>query len=226
MTPHPLSPERASRADARIHVIVIEDGRDARQGLLALINGTPGFRCSGAYRTMEDAIAALPLTRADVVLTDIGLPGMSGIDGIRILRQRLPDVPVLALTVYDDDDRVFSALCAGASGYLLKNTPPARLLEAVAEAVSGGAPMSPEVARRVVSLFRRFQPVRHMACHLTPQENELLRLVADGHHKKTAAQAMGISVHTVSFHLKNIYAKLQVHSKTEAVAKALREGLV
>jgi DNA-binding NarL/FixJ family response regulator len=227
LAPQPLPVnETGPRTDGRIHVVVVEDVRDARQGLLALIDGTPGFRCSGAYRTMEDAIAALPLTRADVVLTDIGLPGMSGIDGIRILRQRQPDVPVLALTVYDDDDRVFGALCAGASGYLLKNTPPARLLEGISEAVSGGAPMSPEVARRVVRLFRRFQPMAHMSCHLTPQENELLRLVADGHHKKTAAHAMGISVHTVSFHLKNVYAKLQVHSKTEAVAKALREGLV
>jgi DNA-binding NarL/FixJ family response regulator len=151
---------------------------------------------------------------------------MSGIDGIRILRERHPDTPILALTVYDNDDKIFEALCAGASGYLLKHTPPARLLEALDEAVHGGAPMSLEVARRVVRLFREFRPPDHAAYGLTPQENELLKLLAHGHHKKTAAHEMGISINTVSFHLKNIYNKLQVHSKTEAVAKALRERLV
>jgi len=132
----------------------------------------------------------------------------------------------LALTVYDNDDNVFNALCAGASGYLLKNTAPARLLESLREAVDGGAPMSPEVALRVVKLFREFRPPESATCRLTPQETELLKLLIEGHYKKTAAREMGITTNTVSFHLKNIYAKLQVHSKTEAVAKALREHLV
>ena len=132
----------------------------------------------------------------------------------------------MALTVYDSDDQVFEALCAGANGYLLKNTAPARLLESIREAVDGGAPMSPEVARRVVKLFREFRPPENASYHLTPQETELLKLLIEGHYKKTAARAMGISTNTVSFHLKNIYSKLQVHSKTEAVAKALREHLV
>ena len=162
----------------------------------------------------------------DVMLVDIGLPGMSGIEGIRILRELFADTPILALTVYDDDDRVFEALCAGASGYLLKNTPPARLLESLAEAVQGGAPMSPEVAQRVVRLFREFRPPDRASYRLTPQETELLKLLVDGHHYKTAADEMGISVNTISFHLKNIYVKLRVHSKSEAVAKALREHLV
>src|SRR5262249_26334627 len=146
-----------------------------------------------------------------------------GIEGTRILRERLPDVPILALTVYDNDEKVFAALCAGASGYLLKNTPPARLLDSLTEAINGGAPMSPEVARRVIKLFRDFRPPEHSEYRLTVQETELLRLMVNGHHYKTAAQEMGVTVSTVSFHLKNIYAKLQVHSKTEAVAKALRE---
>jgi DNA-binding NarL/FixJ family response regulator len=161
-----------------------------------------------------------------VILTDIGLPGMSGIDGIRAIRERMPAVPILALTVYDSDEQVFRALCAGASGYLLKNTPPARLLESLREAAAGGAPMSPEVARRVLRLFREFQPPVQASYHLTPQEHELLKLLVEGHHKKTAATALGISVNTVSFHLKNIYEKLQVHSKSEAVAKALRERII
>ncbi len=209
-----------------ISVVIIEDLREIREGLMALIHGTHGFHCTSGYRTMEDALARIGADRPDVILTDIGLPGMSGIDGIRALHEIYPDVPILALTVYDDDDKVFSALCAGASGYLLKTTPPARLLESLKEAVAGGAPISPEVARRVIQLFRKFRPSDQAAHRLTPQETELLKLLIEGHHKKTAADQLGISFNTVSFHLKNIYAKLQVRSKTEAVAKALRERLV
>src|SRR3989441_6630498 len=206
--------------------MLIEDQRDVREGLAVLINGSPGFRCVGAFRTMEEALRVMGNEIPDVVLTDIGLPGMSGVEGTKVLKERHPDLPVVALTVYDDDEDVFDALCAGASGYLLKNTPPARLLESLKEVVDGGAPMSPEVAQRVVRLFREFRPPESASYHLTPQEIELLKLLIEGHYKKTAARAMGISTNTVSFHLKNIYAKLQVHSKTEAVAKALRERLV
>jgi DNA-binding NarL/FixJ family response regulator len=215
-----------TKADETIKVVIVEDMRDVREGLSALINGTHGFRCAGSYRTMEEALARLKGDCPAVILTDIGLPGMSGIEGISILRERCPEVPVIALTVHDNDDKVFDALCAGASGYLLKNTPPARLLDSIKEVLQGGAPMSPEVARRVVRLFREFRPPEHAVSQLTPQENELLKLLVEGHHKKTAATEMGISVNTVSFHLKNIYQKLQVHSKSEAVAKALRERLI
>jgi DNA-binding NarL/FixJ family response regulator len=211
---------------APIRVVIVEDLREVREGLKTLINGTHGFACAGGYRTMEEALRTLSGEPPSIILTDLGLPGMSGIEGIRLLRARFPETPILALTVYDNDDNIFNALCAGATGYLLKTTAPARLLEALDEAVHGGAPMSPEVALRVVRLFREFRPPEHAEYRLTPQENELLRLMADGHHKKTAAQAMGISIHTVSFHLKNIYAKLQVHSKTEAVSRALRERLI
>ena len=209
-----------------LDVVIIEDQRDVRDGLAMLIHGTAGFRCAARYRAMEDALAAMTGSPPDVVLSDIGLPGMSGIEGIALLRRRFPELPILALTVHDTDDRVFRALCAGASGYVLKNTPPARLLEYIQEAVGGGAPMSPEVARRVVRLFRQFKPAAGADYRLTPQESELLRLLSEGHHRKTAAEAMKISVNTVSFHLKHVYEKLQVHSKTEAVAKALRERLV
>jgi len=215
----------SSSPDTPLQVVIIEDLREVREGLGMLINGTRGFQCVSSYRTMEDALAGLNGAKPDVILTDIGLPGMDGIEGARILRERFPEVPILALTVYDSDDQIFSALCAGASGYLLKNTPPARLLESLKEVVDGGAPMSPEVARRVVRLFREFRPPKHATYHLTPQEQELLKLLVEGHHKKTAAREMGISVNTVSFHLKNVYLKLQVHSKSEAVAKALREHL-
>ncbi len=151
---------------------------------------------------------------------------MSGTEGIIKIREIFPEIPIIALTIYDNDREIFNALCNGANGYLLKNTPPARLLEALKEAVDGGSPMSPQVAARVVNLFRTFRPPEHADYRLTPQETELLKLLVEGHHKKTAAREMNISFHTVSFHLKNIYSKLQVHSKTEAVAKALREHLV
>jgi DNA-binding NarL/FixJ family response regulator len=217
---------RARLPDIPIRVVIIEDLREVREGLAMLIGGTSGFSCAGSYRTMEDALRGIPGSRPDVILTDIGLPGMDGIEGTRILRDRFPAVPILALSVYDDDENVFNAICAGASGYLLKNTAPARLLESLREVVDGGAPMSPDVARRVITLFREFRPPARASHDLTPQETELLKLMVEGHHYKTAAREMGISINTVSFHLKHIYEKLQVHSKSEAVAKALRQRLI
>jgi DNA-binding NarL/FixJ family response regulator len=211
---------------AAITVAIIEDQREVREGLTMLINGTRGFRCMGSFRSMEEALRLIGNQLPDVLLTDIGLPGMSGIEGIRILKERYPDLPIMALTIYDDEAEIFDALCAGASGYLLKDTQPARLLECLREVISGGAPMSPEVARRVVKLFRAFRPPERASHNLTPQETELLKLLVEGHNYKTAAAELAISIHTVSFHLRNIYEKLQVHSKSEAVAKALRERLV
>jgi DNA-binding NarL/FixJ family response regulator len=210
----------------QINVTLIEDERDVREGLTVLINGSPGFRCAAAFRTMEDALRSIGGRVPDVVLTDIGLPGMSGIDGTKVLKERYPNLPVVALTVYDDDDDVFAALCAGASGYLLKNTTPVRLLESLKEVASGGAPMSPSIAHRVIRLFRNFRPPETSTHNLTSQETQLLKLIVDGHTYKTAAGELNIAVRTVSFHLQNVYRKLQVHSKTEAVAKALREHLV
>jgi DNA-binding NarL/FixJ family response regulator len=218
--------EDSTAARTSIRVALIEDIREVREGLAALINGTHGFSCVGSYYSMEAALSGFGNDPPDIILTDIGLPGMSGIRGTEILRERFVNVPILALTVYDNDDQVFAALCAGANGYLLKNTAPARLLESIREAVDGGAPMSPEVARRVIRLFREFRPPDNASYRLTAQETELLKLLVEGHYKKTAARELGISTNTVSFHLKNIYAKLQVHSKTEAVAKALREHLI
>jgi len=209
-----------------IKAAIVEDQSDIRNGLTMLINGTPGYRCTGSYRSMEEALTGIASTPPDVVLCDIGLPGMSGIDGIRILKERYPALSLLMLTVYDDDDRIFDALCAGASGYLLKRTAPARLLESLREAVSGGAPMSPEVATRVVALFREIRPPERADYELTPHESRLLKLLVDGHNYTTAAEELHVSYNTVKFHMRQIYAKLQVHSKSEAVAKAMRERLV
>jgi DNA-binding NarL/FixJ family response regulator len=165
-------------------VVIIEDLRDIRDSLKALISGTTGFDCVAGYRSMEAALARIASDRPDIILTDLGLPGMSGIEGIALLREIFPNVPIIALTIYDNDEEIFAALCNGANGYLLKNTPPARLLEALRESADGGAPMSPDVARRVVDLFREFRPSDSADYHLTPQEIALLKLLIAGHHKK------------------------------------------
>jgi DNA-binding NarL/FixJ family response regulator len=209
-----------------IKVALIEDQREIREGLRTLIDGTSGYCCAAAFRSMEEALQRTAYETPDVILVDIGLPGMSGIDGIPLLRERHPEGRILVLTVYDDDDRIFSALCAGACGYLVKKTPPARLLDSVKEALEGGGPMSPEVAHRVINLFRDFRPPSQTDHDLTPHEVRLLRLLAEGHNYKTAAAELKVSINTISFHMKHVYEKLHVHSKSEAVAKALRSGIV
>ncbi len=209
-----------------IEVAVIEDQREMRDGLAALIGGTSGYRCTRAFRSMEEALASIPAHVPHVALVDLGLPGMSGTEGIRALKARFPDLLILVLTVYDDDERIFDAMCAGACGYLLKKTAPARLLESITEVAEGGAPMSPEVARRVIELFREIRPPEQSDYHLTPHETRLLRLLVEGHSYKTAAIELGVSVNTISFHMRRVYEKLQVHSKSEAVAKALRQRLI
>jgi len=209
-----------------IKVAIVEDRREIREGLAMLIGGTDGFYCADSYRSAEEALDRIEQNQPDVVLMDIGLPGMSGIQALQMLKKRYPKMLLLMLTVYDDDERIFDAMCAGASGYLLKKTPPARLLESLREAVGGGAPMSPEVASRVISLFRDIRPPERASYDLTPHETRLLKLLVEGHNYKTAAAELGVTVHTVSFHLRSIYDKLQVHSKSEAVAKALQNRLV
>ena len=209
-----------------IRVAIIEDDRRIRDGLGTLINGTPGYLCHLAFRSMEEALARPWGEVPDVALVDIGLPGMSGIAGLARLRQSYPAVALLMLTVYEDDERIFEALCAGANGYLLKKTAPNKLLECLAEVLHGGAPMSPEVARRVLRLFREIRPPEKVDYNLTPHELRLLKLLVEGHNYQSAAAELGVSFSTVNFHMQNIYGKLQVHSKSEAVAKALRQRLV
>ncbi|MEW6364654.1 MAG: response regulator transcription factor [Acidobacteriota bacterium] len=207
-------------------VAIVEDQVGIREGLAFLIENTEGYRCTGSYGSVEEAVSRMPSDLPDIVLMDIGLPGMNGIDGIRLLKERWPRMSFVALTVYEDDERIFDALCAGASGYLLKKTPPGRLIECLKEAAAGGAPMSPEVATRVIKLFREIRPVERAECQLTPHESRLLKMLGDGHSHKSAAAQLGCSVHTVGFHVRNIYEKLQVHSKSEAVAKAIRNRLI
>jgi DNA-binding NarL/FixJ family response regulator len=209
-----------------IKTAIIEDQQEIREGLASLIGFTPGFKCAGSYQSMEEALEKIRRDLPDVVLSDIGLPGMDGIQGIKIIKQRYPNILILMLTVYDDDERIFDALCAGANGYLLKRTPPMRLLESLREAVDGGSPMSPEVASKVIRLFREFRPPEKADYDLTPHEVRLLKLLVEGHNYNTAAKELKSSINTVKFYIKRIYEKLQVHSKSEAVAKALMERLL
>jgi Response regulator containing a CheY-like receiver domain and an HTH DNA-binding domain len=213
-------------AEAEIKVAIIEDHREFRDYLTALIGGTEGFRCTGSYGSVEMALSRIGGALPDIVLTDIGLPGMNGIEGIRILKERYPQLLLLVQTIHEDDDRIFEALCAGASGYILKKTQPSRLIEGLRDAARGGAPMSPEIASRVIRLFKQIRPPERVDYQLTPHETRLLKLLVEGHNYKTAAAELGVTTSTINFHLQKIYEKLQVHSKTEAVAKALRNRLI
>jgi DNA-binding NarL/FixJ family response regulator len=211
---------------ASITVAIIEDQQVLREGLAFLINSTEGFRCTGSFGSVQQALKRIADDLPQVVLVDIGLPGMSGIEGIRVLKQRWPQLFLITLTIYEDDQKIFDALCAGASGYLLKRTGPTRLVESLREVVSGGAPMSPEVARRVITLFKNVRPPDRADYSLTPHELRLLRMLVDGHSYKTAAAELGSSINTIGTHIQSIYRKLEVHSKSEAVVKALRGGLI
>jgi DNA-binding NarL/FixJ family response regulator len=209
-----------------IDVAIIEDNREIREGLGALIAGSSGFTCARRFDSVEAALARLTPPLPHVVLVDLALPGMSGVDGIRILKERNPRLVCVVLSVYDDDERIFQALCAGASGYLLKKTSAARLLESLQEAADGGSPMSPQVAGRVIRLFRDMRAPRTQDHDLTPHEVRLLGLLVEGHNYKTAAVELKVSVNTIAFHMRSIYQKLHVHSKSEAVSKALRDRIV
>jgi DNA-binding NarL/FixJ family response regulator len=215
-----------TRRENVLTIAIIEDQPTIREGLAFLIDSSPGFQCVGRYRSMEEALPGMHDRLPEVALVDIGLPGMSGIEGIRILKKRHPEILLLILTVYDDDDRIFEAICAGACGYLLKKTPPVRLLEYIQEARAGGAPMSPEIARKVMELFRKNPPPKKADYDLTPHEIRILKMLVDGHTCKTIASDFNVTPHAVTWHLRNIYEKLHVHSKTEAVAKALQDRLV
>ncbi len=211
---------------ATVRVALVEDDLRMREALRLLLGGTPGFQVVGAFGSVEDALRRPVADRPDVVLLDINLPGMSGDEGVGPLRERFGDPVVLMLTVLEDEDRIFRSLCNGASGYILKKTPPARLLEQVGEASAGGAPMSPEIAAKVVKLFRTVAPQPKIGPALTPTEHRLLALLAEGHSYQQAASRLEVTINTVRNHVRSIYEKLQVHSKSEAVSRALRSGLI
>jgi DNA-binding NarL/FixJ family response regulator len=211
---------------AEIRVLLVEDQRRTREGLARLIDGSPGFHVVGQYGSAEDALPRLAADKPDVVLTDLGLPGVSGIELVAQIRAQRPELPILVLTIHGEDELVFNALCAGACGYMLKDVMPARLLEAIRELYAGGAPMSPEVARRVVLMFQKFAPPRIEESQLTARELQVLHLLAEGHSYKSCADRLSLSLDTVRFHIRQIYERLHVHSKSEAVMKALKRGWI
>jgi DNA-binding NarL/FixJ family response regulator len=209
-----------------VRIALVEDQVRTRSGLITLLGREPRFTVVGAWGSMEDALREVERAAPHVLLADIELPGMTGIEGVRKLKDLLPGLQVLMLTVYSDNDRIFDALCAGASGYVLKDTPPDRLIAAIRELAAGGSPMTPEIARKVVTMFQKVAPPRSSDHALTQRELDVLQSLADGHSYKTAGAALGMALDTVRFHVRAIYAKLHVHSKSEAVLAALRKGLV
>jgi DNA-binding NarL/FixJ family response regulator len=204
-----------------IKVAVVEDEERIREGLEALINGTDDLRCMGAYSNAEAALQQLPRDWPDVVLMDINLPKMSGIECVRQLKELRPTLQILMLTICADDDQIFDALKKGASGYLIKKTPSARILEAIVEAHDGGSPMSSMIARKVVQYLQKDQATPKPES-LSNREYEILSHLAKGYQYKEIADALGLSVRTVSTHITHIYGKLHVHSRTEAVVKFLQ----
>ena len=200
-----------------IRVSIIEDSEQIRESLALLLQASEGFSFLKAYGDAEEALKEIPGSPPDVLLVDINLPQMSGIECVRKLSQLLPGLQMLMLTVYDEPEAIFDSLAAGASGYLLKRTPPAKLLEAITEVSRGGAPMSAQIARKVVHSFASAIP-EHVA-PLTPREHEILANLAKGFRYKEIAEALGISVETVRSHLHKIYEKLHVRSRTEAISR-------
>jgi DNA-binding NarL/FixJ family response regulator len=207
-------------------VAIVEDDARIREAVRELIDAEPDFRCRGVYGSAEQALRSLGGFPADLLLLDIHLPGMAGSDAVRLFHERFPATRIVMFTVFEDDARIFTSLCNGATGYVLKKTPPAKLFQALRDARDGGSPLSPEIARRVVDLFRRMRPQEIASQSLTATEVRLLALLAEGHSYQGSADRMEISINTVRDHVRSIYDKLHVHSKSAAVSKALRAGII
>lgn len=210
-----------------IKVVIFEDNRNLREGLIHLVQGTPGFECTGAFANCDRLQKNIEETLPDVVLMDIQMPGMSGIEGVKLIKEKFPEVKILMETIFDDNDNIFNSICNGAEGYILKNTPPAMILEAIREIHEGGAPMTPSIASKVLKMFKKSSSGQSKeSFDLTDREYEVLKHLVDGMSYKMIAETCFISIDTVSGHIKNIYKKLQVHSKSEAVAKAIKRNIV
>lgn len=205
-----------------IRISLVEDDADVRQSLALLLNGSAGFQCVSSHRSTEEALVGIPAAKPQVVLVDINLPGQTGIECVRQLKAQHSEILFLMLTMYEDSNLIFESLTAGATGYLLKRTPPVKILEAIEEAQRGGAPMSSKIARIVVQHFQNQKATASDIKTLSPREREVLGLLAKGHRYKEISDALSISFDTVRAHLRNIYDKLHVRSRTEAVIKYLK----
>ncbi len=205
-----------------IYIAIVEDDPEIRQLLTLILNGSPGFSCSHSFPDAESALAGLAQDPPDVVLMDIQLPGMSGIECTQQLRELHPKLDIIMLTVQEENDDIFDSLCAGATGYLVKETPPAKLLAAIEEAQAGGSPMSPRIARRVIGSFHQSL----VKSPLSARETEVLSLLCEGRNYRQIADQLFVSTNTIKAHIKHIYEKLHVHNRAEAVRKAMQDKLV
>lgn len=212
---------------SNIKVAIIEDNSNLRRGLVTLINGSVGFECAGAWGNCDNLVKNITDSKPDVILMDIQLPGIDGIEAVKMLKPIFPDIKILMETIFEDDEKVFDSICSGAEGYILKNTPPAQILAAIKEIHEGGAPMTPSIASKVLAMFKAGTTfTRDESYDLTEREREILKYLVEGRSYKAVAEKCFISLDTVSSHVKNIYKKLQVHSKSEAVGKAIKGKIV
>jgi DNA-binding NarL/FixJ family response regulator len=209
-----------------IKVLIYEDNPQLREGLSMLINGSDGFEVLAAYKNCINVVDEVEAWNPDVILMDIDMPGVNGIEGLKLVRKVNADVKILMLTVFDDNKNVFESIKAGANGYVLKKTPPSKLLEYINEAASGGAPMTSSIAAQVLKMFSETQNPVHKEYNLTEREKQVLQFLVNGYSYKMIAAEIFIAIDTVRSHIKNIYEKLHVNSKSEAVAKAFRDNIV
>jgi len=209
-----------------ISVAIFEDNKALRESMSALIDGSPGFQLVGAWTDASKAVLHVRESEPDVVLMDINMPGINGIEAVLLVKKEYPGVQILMQTVFEEDDKVFASICAGASGYVLKNTPPVRLLEAIREVYEGGAAFTPSIARKVLKMAanQNNNPVEYI--NLSDREKEVLQKLVEGMSYKMIASSLNIAFDTVHSHINNIYSKLHVNSKSEAVVKAIRQKLV
>lgn len=209
-----------------LRVTIFEDNRSLREGLFQLINGSEGFTCGGAFANCLNIVDDIAKSSPDVILMDIEMPGISGIEAVKLAKEKFPEVRILMETIFDDNDKIFNSICNGAEGYILKNTPPVQILSSIREIYDGGAPMTPSIASKVLKMFKNKPAENSEEFNLTDREKEILKCLVEGMSYKLIADTCFISIDTVSGHIKNIYKKLQVHSKSEAVAKAIKGRIV
>jgi len=209
-----------------IKVAVFDDNKPRRELLEMLLNSTEGMQCTGAFEDCRDVMKNIVQNVPDVVLMDIDMPYVNGIEGLQLIKKQFPDIKILMQTVFEDDEKIFAAICAGADGYILKKTPPAMLIDAISEAMSGGAPMTPTVARQVLQLFNTRNKKTTTDFNLTERETEILSMLVQGLSYKMIAEKCNVSYSTVNSHITHIYEKLHVKSGTEAVAKAIENKIV
>jgi DNA-binding NarL/FixJ family response regulator len=210
-----------------IRVIIFEDNVNLRQGLQQLIQGSAGFTCAGAFANCNNLVRNIIDSQPDVILMDIEMPGMNGIDAVKVSKEKFPEIKILMETIFEDNDKIFNSICNGAEGYILKNTPPVQILSSIREIFEGGAPMTPSIASKVLKMFKGKSAENNPEeFSLTDREKEILKCLVEGMSYKLIAENCFISIDTVSGHIKNIYKKLQVHSKSEAVAKAIKGRIV